>query len=476
MFASSVEPLPKDFFGQRICQIFGRYRWQTIEAQAPDDATAKPNWKTVKNYPLRPRSLWLKWQDAKQLVGVRFGNVTQYAVIDIDAGSPYRSPEALRHIRAALETIGLTRTLLTRSSWNGGLHLYIPLPEDVPTFDLAIALKQCLQSQGFTLKQGQLETFPNVKSFGKYWIGQFSEYNAHRLPLQPGSGSVLLNDDFQPIGSDLQRFFWSWDTCTQAQDMPLLRQAIAVGRAHHRKRPKVQLHPVEAWRQDLEAEIGEGWTDFGQTNSLLKAIACYGVVFERLRGDDLQEYVERIALSRPGYSQFCRHQHEISFRCSVWAKAAESYYWPLGSDPKRSQPTVVTVNQQRLEDAQQRIKEAMQQLRLNRNLPAQIHARLQAIQRVISISSKTLYRHLHLWHPKHMEEGKNTDESSVSADETGELEDEGRSPEPAKSEDFYTTEKKMKGVDTERIPFKQNLIPRGSARGFSTGLQESNQQ
>jgi hypothetical protein len=47
-------------------------------------------------------------------------------------------------MRAALETIGICRTILIRSSWSEGLHLYIPLSSTVPTFGLAKAIKLCL--------------------------------------------------------------------------------------------------------------------------------------------------------------------------------------------------------------------------------------------------------------------------------------------------------------------------------------------
>lgn len=73
-----------------------------------DDITA-PNWRTIRNYPLRPRSLWKKYQDAKTLVGVRFGKETEYALIDLDKGGKFHSPERVAEIQAALETIGIVR-------------------------------------------------------------------------------------------------------------------------------------------------------------------------------------------------------------------------------------------------------------------------------------------------------------------------------------------------------------------------------
>lgn len=450
MIASRTpEPLPGEPNGKRLCEIFGTYLWQAIEAAMPEDATQKPKWKTITKYPLRPRSLWNLWQDAATLIGVRFGQTTSYALIDLDAGGVYCSADAIAQLRAALETIGITRTLLVRSSWSGGLHLYIPLPEAVSTFNLAVALKECLKAQNFDLKAGQLEIFPNVKAFG---VTAFIEYNAHRLPLQPGSGSCLLDDALQPVTDNLARFLWVWQSAAQAQDIDLLRQAFTSGRNTHRKRPKRQnLSTIESWRTDLEFEISEGWTDYGQTNHLLKSIACYGHVFEGIKGQALEEYTLRIATSRPGYEQYCRHQSEIHHRATAWARAAENYYWPLGSDPKRStnlhQNNIVPFNQQRSEDAQARIKAAYVHLEQLGTLPDQITARARAIHQQAGVSLETLYKHRHLWHPHAQTKESVIDQStSLSADSEPQVQQSAESPDPLPPKELRTIKKTMKGV------------------------------
>lgn len=399
------DPLPADPRGQRLCQIFGAYRWKFIQAPRPD-AGAKVAWQTVKTYPLRPRVLWNQWQDAHTLIGVRFGHDTTYALLDIDAGSPYCSAAGIADIRAALETIGLSRTLLLQSSWSGGLHLYIPLPEAVNTFNLAVALQGCLQAQGLGLGSGQLETFPNVKAYG---VKAFIEYNAHRLPLQPASGSVLLDDALNPIGHSLDRFLWLWDGAADQQDLATLHQACTLARDNHRKRPRRRTNPVDSWRYDLETDIGEGWTGSGQTNHLLKTIACYGRVFEQLDGAALEDYTLRVATASPGYRQHCRHQHEIRRRCQAWARSVEHYYWPLGTLPRRraASPTPpVTFNQQQAESAQQRIRQVCVDLAQQAALPEQITARAQAIAHQARVSQQTLYKpqNLPLWHPHHQGE------------------------------------------------------------------------
>jgi hypothetical protein len=467
------QPLPADPLGQRLCDIFGRYRWKCIRAELPDDATAKPQWQTITQYEMRPRVLWNDWQDANTLIGVRFTHDTVYALLDIDAGSDYCNPDGVAEIRAALETIGITRTVLTRSSWNGGLHFYIPLPEAVQTFNLAVTLHECLKAQGFRLKAGQLEIFPNIKAYG---VQIFTEYNAHRLPLQPASGSCLLDDDLNSQGNSLAQFFWRWDQAASHQAMDELRHAIKIGRDNHRKKPKRRNHPVESWRQDLDTEITEGWTAPGQTNSLLKTIACYGRVFEGLQGQDLIDYTLRIATSRPGYEQYCRHQHEIERRVTAWARAVENYYWPLGSTPTRDteypRPGLASFNQQQSEDAQHRIKAAFDELEQAGELPEQITARAKAISQRARVSQQTLYKHLSLWHPYHLP-GVIDEKSSFPAPETVADTSSVESSETLENKELHPIEKNMKREALCASELGSDLLsfsPERGVRGDETGF------
>lgn len=472
------EPLPLDPLGKRLCLTFP-YLWQPIVGVNE----VKPNWQTVKPYPLRPRVLWRLWQDPAQLVGVRFDAQTRYGLIDIDQGSPYHpshNPEALTVIRAALETIGIYRMVLVRSSWSEGLHFYIPLPEIVPTFALASTLKQCLEAQGLAIAQGQLEVFPNCKAYAIK--GSYSEYNAHRLPLQPASGSYLLDDDGNPISQDLGAFFEQWDIAAAGQDMRELREAIATAKLNRKGKPHRQSTVIEEWRSDLRTEMEEGWTGHGQTNHLLKTIACYGVVFEGLSGNALVEFTHSTAIHAPGYFQWCRHQHEIQTKATVWARAAEGYYWRLGTEGNRNQgfhhveagtdPPAISMNVQRSEDAQRRIQEAVSYLETQGTLPATPTARAKAIAAQGLVSLKTLYRHPELWHPDHseqadhsiaMEQWCKTEQLVLDvAVEQEESETETRSLKSSDDGEFYTLEELMKGGTAE-----PGLLPAFSTQSSS---------
>ncbi len=419
--------LPTDANGQWLCQTFN-YSWCFLYADAVDPSR-KINWETVSRYPLRPRALWERWNDPEQLIGVRFDHTTRYGLLDIDRGSSYLNRESITEIKIALETIGICRILPTQSSWSGGLHLYLPLPEAVSTFNLACALKYCLEAHGFDLKAGQLEILPNIKTWGNHHQGQFTHYQGHRLPLQPNSGSRLLDADLnsQPYGDSLSQLRHQWEQTAHCQDMELLTRALSKGRQHQSKRQRKRSATrtkLSEWQADLESEIRDGWSGPSQTNALLQSISCYGVVFEGLSGDELADYIERIATSRPGYQRWCRHQHEIKIRAHAWARAAENYYWPIGHHPKRTHdlhhPTgknnIVNFNDQRAKDAHIRIQTAVATLSQSHQLPESVTARAALLTQQANTSRKTLYKpdNLPLWHPHHRPDSDTPTEATAA--------------------------------------------------------------
>lgn len=415
--------LPGDLIGRRICETFGCYRWNYIKARRPEPGQT-PNWHTETTHPIEYRALWLHWQNPAVLIGVRFGQNTRYAVIDIDVGSDYLNPEAIAEIRAALETIGIVRAFLVRSSHSNGVHLYIPLSEAVNTFNLAVCLEECLTAQGFQIAGGTLESFPNPKPYG-YGV-EFTEFNAHSLPLQPDHGGCLLNDNLDPIGDSLEQFFELWDGAAEQQDMDQLRHAMKVARETRRqkkrRRDRTTSRATDEWREDLEAIISEGWTDHGQTNYLLNKIACYGRVFLRLEGTFLETYVEETAIQSSGYAHYCRHQHHIHRRAKAWARAAEKFYWPLGDEPRRDTaidlPAPPSHNEQLAQDACRRIVQARAELEAENALPERITARRDAIRRRAQVSPTTMGRahNLPLWHPDHYQPEPSSSEVPVLPD------------------------------------------------------------
>lgn len=420
------EPLPGAQVGAKLCLTFA-YAWKAILKQNHPQAA----WETLNKYPLRPRVLWRFWQDAEQIVGTRFGSMAQHGLIDVDArggNHPDQNPTALTEIRHALESIGICRTVLTRSSHSGGLHLWIPLPTAVPTFWFATTLKVCLEQHGFDIRQGQLEVFPNCKAYAR--PGETTEYQGHRLPLQPASGAALLDDDRNIIAdcglAGLEQFFARWDHAAAGQDMSLLQATVALARdVRSRRRFRSISVVIAEWRKDLETELWEGWTGHGQTNHLLKTIACYAVVFLGLRGEALVEHIIRTAPEMNGYAEYCGHQHDLCERAQHWAKTVDGYYWALGTTPTRETSRAANAiapfngNQRRADDAKQRIISAVETLTHAGALPVGVRQRMDALAATAKCSKQTLQKLRHLWEPEHQAERGDDHTSPLLTPETG---------------------------------------------------------
>jgi len=360
---------------QRFATIFN-YGWQWILKNVD-------NWTTQKRFAIKPKLLIDLWRDVTQFVGVRFGKTTKYAVIDIDAGSRYHTDRGLCAIKAALESIGLVRSILLQSSDSGGWHLYIPLPESVNSFNLACTIRYALEQQGLKIQGGQLEQFPNCKAFN-------SEYNGHRLPLQ--TGSYLLDGDFQKYSQSLESFLSAWDSASACQDMETLKDAIA-------NAPKVKTYKLDGknddWCKHLESMIEIGWTDKGQSNGLLHAIAQYHRVFKSV--DDEQELVDATvttAKNCSGFYEYSSHVDDLEDRAEDIAKNVMVRNWCYGnnrSSTKSDRPKVDKPNYaDRLMAAIEQIKN--QTFTTTRSL-------LETLAKVLKTSLSTLYKYQELWKP-----------------------------------------------------------------------------
>ncbi|MCY7284268.1 MAG: hypothetical protein LH679_12715 [Cyanobacteria bacterium CAN_BIN43] len=420
---SNASLLPADPIGARFCQWFN-HRWDFIYAPLPAKEE-KTEWLTERRYPLELRTLWRVHQDPNELIGLRFGNQTRYCLIDIDRGSEYHpanNSSKFKDVLAALENIGLCRSIFITSSSSDGIHVYYFLPELLPTFGLASAIKFALEDTGLQLRCGQLESFPNVKVYSKH--GK-SLYNACRLPLQVGS--YFLDDDAQPLTDDLTQFLNAADVAATHQDLTALKKAITAAKKRPKRKHLASVSDdVHKRSREIQELIAQGWTGSGQTNDLLIKIANDAVFWKDLHGEALVDHIEATAIALPGYKQHCRHQHEIRKRAAEVAKMADGYWTPYCSYPERSgrsyqanfgqQNNIVKfpANQANVESSQQaakRIQQAVDHLKITAMLPAGVTARVAAIkvtyEKLFSkvISLETLYRPCHksLWHPGYQE-------------------------------------------------------------------------
>lgn len=321
-------------------KYFG-HLWHFIEAENTDN---KPQWLTETRFPLETWTLLQRFLNPDVLVGIRFStkkeSQVKYLMLDIDRQSenhPLNNEGNFRRLLHAFEDAGLPGYVLVQSSHSEGLHTYFPLSKAIPTFAASCFLKKTVENAGFKIKDGQLETFPNCKHFSSKEI---INYKAHRLPLQPESGSLLLGDDLEPISNDIRVLLKQMDWVAANKNLvdEQLEEAIEVAyqavycQRVSRKKGKASL---EAWRRDLESYLTRGWTDSGQTNELLCKFSTYAVVFMGLKGEELKARVQEMVENAPGYEEHCNHKHEIEKRVKERAEGAEKYYWAIGEMPKR---------------------------------------------------------------------------------------------------------------------------------------------
>jgi hypothetical protein len=422
--------LPAESVGKRYVERF----WHPFGAIVAPSLVegAKPAWRTI-DYYLQPSQLWNLHQDKSKLVGLRFNDTTRYATIDLDFFGDYHNIESINRIKAALEDIGIVDIIILQSSFSGGYHLILSFASPLPTFPLACALEITLRNTGFILRQGHLEIFPNTKP---YSAKQITNYKAIRCPMQPGSGSFLLNDDLQAISDSVSIFLDYCDRAASRQDLTKLKRVAnkakkQISRERYRKQESAN---VVQWRTNWEEIITTGWTGKGQTNTLLQIFVGYGIVFLDLESDKLVEFCLTTAINAPGYSQYCRHQHEIEARVRHWVESTirNKWYSAYISYPERLLGTFANTfaeaiagipsihkpkdnvipfdrrkqqNWERSQQAQKRIQIVVRAIEWDRGLPAGATERGKAIRAEYkrrfhkTISQETLQKHLHLWHP-----------------------------------------------------------------------------
>jgi hypothetical protein len=378
---------------------FFPYSWKFIYAKNVD-RTSKPEWKTETRYPITGRRLYDYWTDPDTLIGVRFDNQTEYALIDIDKGSPYHpnnNNEKFKTVLQALEDIGLVRPLIVQSSHSEGLHIYYPFWQEVPSFGIACAIKASLQKNNCEIASGVIETFPNTKKYD-------SEYNGHRLPLQ--TGSYLLDNDLQIIGRDLNQFVETWLTVQEQQDIDLLKQAISEAKANYQP-PKDNRKTIQ-WREDLEKQIEAGWTGKGQSNQLLYYMGKYARVFMGCEEiEAIAEYITKTARSAAGFIKYCGDIKRLEQKAKDIAKWCIKHHFPFGSkkgeQTENESENTETQKAQKQAERLERIRTSVNELTKTGEMPETIRGMAQAIAKAAKVSVETLYDNKQLWHPEFTE-------------------------------------------------------------------------
>lgn len=469
----STKLSPTELTAKTFASLFP-YPWKFIYAQSPV-GTGKTEWKTETRYPLSARRLYAHWENPEMLIGVRFDNQTEYALIDIDKNSPYHphnNHAKYQQVLHALEDIGLVRPLIVQSSYSQGLHIYYPLWKAVSSFGIACAIKSCLQKHNCEIAAGVIESFPNTKRYE-------SEYNGHRLPLQ--TGSYLLNNDLAIIGNDLSQFVETWLTVQEQQDLELLSQAIAEAKANYQP-PKVNRKTIE-WRDDLEKQIEEGWTEKGQSNQLLYLIGKYARVFMGYEEiEAIAEYITKTAKAAAGFMKYCGDSKRLTQKAKDIAKWCLKNHFPWGSKKSETGEKITkleTESQKAQKQAErlERIRIVVNELKESREMPMSIRGMAQAIAQRAKVSLETLYANKELWHPEFTESNPKMSNSPTEAENQPEIPPEINQPKQAESEtERGVTEKALyKAFPPCETPLRGQELPKIAPVDFqdSTDLPKS---
>jgi hypothetical protein len=242
-------------------------------AESPEKPGGVDWCSTPANWKLSRSKLLNEWYDSHQVIGKRFGNWTNYFVLDIDRPSVYHplqgSSEALSGIRKVLAAMGLPQSLILTSSHSRGLHLYFPLPRPVKSDRNAQRIRDRLHQAGYPLKDGHLELFPNVRT------DQTVQFKAHRLPLQTGSFHWYQGRWQRDVGD----FVEAWHAAAAHQDIEHFMGRTTASA------PTTGPNQTTSRKRFNLAERMQ-WTGPGQSNENLGAIVAYCIEVEGLRDPD----------------------------------------------------------------------------------------------------------------------------------------------------------------------------------------------
>lgn len=421
--------------------------WDFIAAPLPPPGQ-KPSYRTETRYPLTGAQLWARWQDPADLIGVSFGQLTQYGLVDLDITGPYA--DAWEPVIYALEEkAGLCGFVPTQSSHSGGKHLFFPLPEPVSTWELALVMRWACETSGLTVQDGQLETFPNVKQWN-------SRYKAHALPLQPGRGSVLLNKAGEPVSQLPSDWLRAMAQEAEQQDMKRFRAAVKKAKqwwqCRKRQRDRHSQTTFNAFRDDLAWEMEQGWTGEAQSNRLIYRALQYGYIFLRHTGEALVKWAIATIPTLPGFDRWCQTKGQA---LEKWIRqkvkvVEEKYFVPeFGGTAKPQQPSQNDVLREAKRSA---IQAAMTHIERAGETFDTITALQERITELSGVSKPTCYKHRDLWHPEHRSVLTAPADEGLRAPEAvaeGGVEEECDRPETSDNQGLLIPQSLLKGMPEE---------------------------
>jgi hypothetical protein len=461
-----IHATPSDDLAQAFAAWFP-HGWDFITAPLPPP-DQKPNYRTETRYPLTGAQLWERWQTFNDLIGVSFGSLTRYGLADLDITGPYADTwEPVIH--ALEEKAGLAGFVPTQSSHTGGKHLFVPLPEPVSTWELALVMRWACETSGLAVQDGQLETFPNVKQWD-------SRYKAHALPLQPGRGSVLLNKAGEPVSQLPSDWLRAMDHEAEQQDMPRFRAAVKQAKhwwqRRKRQRDRHGQTTFNAFRDDLEWEMEQGWTKAAQSNRLIYRVLQYGYIFLRNTGEALVKWAIATVPSIPGFDRWCQTKGpalEKWIRQKAKAVEEKCFVPEFGGTPKPKEPSQ---NDALREAKRAAIQAALQHIEQGHETFSTITALQERITELSGVSKPTCYKHRDLWHPEHKRVLTAPTDEGLSAPEVvvqAVSEEECDRPQAIDTQDLLIPEPLLKGRLDDCLGEKSSPGSERSASSFQPG-------
>lgn len=259
-----------------------------------------------------------KYISGVTFIGIGFKSHTRSLSVDIDKGSKYHSLESLDKILKLTSQIG--KPLFLRSSGSGGWHLRWYFDDNVKTWDLACLIYNLFTSNGFEIKDGQLEIFPNKKTFD-------SNYKPLRLPCQAESAFLSIEDEreLEVWKSDPEIYMVHWAD-------EVRKNLIPASKVNFLLSPIIKSSKVKNGHEKFDSLKENGFTGSNQTNRNLGAMSFGGVVYLAITDvSELTRFLcDWIDEKHNNYSEEYNKSPQEAYRwCARWAKCAIKKHKPL---------------------------------------------------------------------------------------------------------------------------------------------------
>ena len=392
------------------------------------------NWTTIsKQFPLPDETILAAIDGKKsEIYGLKFGDETRFAVLDIDKNSQYRNALELGNLQTKLAAVGLIAKPY-RSSESGGWHLYIFFEEWANRDQVQRCLSDWLRAHGYEIRNGVLEVNPSGMGL--------------RLPLQPGfawldnEGNLIRtreeltrNEAIASFVLDLEKNKRNWSEAKNRIESEL--EAIDRARdrdalAHQKAIDTDGFEKLFSYRLIAETyEEGrriwqEGLTKTGQRHDAIKAIEHYlwhgdevaGVPALPATENDEARYNLILRWIEERHNGFCNHinrgkWHKVKAdikRACFWRRRSEAFKvrtpYPLTeraievliarSKRTRRMWTMEDLqkgNEGRLAEARRKIAEATGQL-----IAQGRQVTLRQLMRMTGCHYDTLNKHADIW-------------------------------------------------------------------------------